>query len=70
MDMARTVRKKTDRRKSTIAELPATADERGGVTPDAIARRAFEFYEARGGAHGHDVDDWLQAERELVGIGR
>jgi hypothetical protein len=30
-----------------------------------IARRAYDFYLARGGAHGHDVDDWLQAEREL-----
>jgi len=30
-----------------------------------IARRAYEIFEARGGAEGHDVDDWLQAEREL-----
>jgi hypothetical protein len=30
-----------------------------------IARRAYELYEARGREHGHDVDDWLQAEREL-----
>ena len=30
-----------------------------------IARRAYALYEARGREHGHDVDDWLQAEREL-----
>ena len=30
-----------------------------------IARRAYELYEARGREHGHHVDDWLQAEREL-----
>lgn len=30
-----------------------------------IARRAYEFYLARDCEHGHDVDDWLQAEREL-----
>jgi hypothetical protein len=30
-----------------------------------IARRAHEIYLARGGAHGFDLEDWLQAEREL-----
>jgi hypothetical protein len=30
-----------------------------------IASRAYDLYLARGCAHGHDVDDWLQAEREL-----
>jgi hypothetical protein len=34
-------------------------------TEDEIARRAYQLYEARGGAHGRDLDDWLQAEREL-----
>ena len=29
-------------------------------------RRAFEFYERRGGAPGGDLDDWLRAERELL----
>jgi hypothetical protein len=31
-----------------------------------IARRAFEIYERRGGGHGHDWEDWLQAEREVL----
>jgi hypothetical protein len=30
-----------------------------------IARRAFELYCARGCEDGHDIHDWLQAEREL-----
>jgi hypothetical protein len=30
-----------------------------------IARRAYELYLRRGAADGQDVDDWLQAEREL-----
>ncbi len=34
-------------------------------TDHDIAVRAYELYEQRGGEHGHDVDDWLQAEREL-----
>jgi outer membrane protein TolC len=32
-----------------------------------VARRAYELYEARGGEPGADLDDWLQAERELRG---
>jgi HSP20 family molecular chaperone IbpA len=31
-----------------------------------IARRAFELFEGRGGGHGHDVDDWITAELELL----
>ena len=30
-----------------------------------VARRAYRLYLARGAGHGHDLDDWLQAEREL-----
>jgi hypothetical protein len=33
--------------------------------PDAVARRAYEIYERRGGRDGADLDDWLEAEREL-----
>ena len=32
---------------------------------ERIAVRAFELYAARGGEHGLDVDDWLQAERQI-----
>jgi hypothetical protein len=38
-------------------------DRRG--TFDQVKRRAYEIYEARGGAPGHALDDWLQAEHEL-----
>ena len=31
-----------------------------------IARRAFQLFEGRGGGHGHDVDDWITAELELL----
>lgn len=32
---------------------------------DSIARRAFEIFQSDGHLGGHDVEDWLQAEREL-----
>ncbi len=31
-----------------------------------VRTRAYYLYLARGAAHGHDLDDWLQAERELL----
>ena len=30
-----------------------------------IRRRAYEVYLERGGLSGHELDDWLQAEREI-----
>jgi len=33
---------------------------------DDIAQRAYALYEARGSEPGRDLDDWLQAERELM----
>ena len=33
---------------------------------EEIELRAYQIYVERGGAHGQDVEDWLQAERELV----
>jgi methyltransferase (TIGR00027 family) len=32
---------------------------------DRIARRAYELYEMRGGEHGRQMQDWLEAEREI-----
>jgi HSP20 family protein len=31
-----------------------------------IARRAFEIFDSRGRAFGRDLDDWLQAESEVL----
>ena len=33
---------------------------------DAIARRAFEIFESRGGSPGHELEDWIRAEAELL----
>ena len=35
---------------------------------EAVQRRAFELFEKRGRELGHEMEDWLQAERELVGL--
>lgn len=36
------------------------------VSAEAISRRAYSLFEARGSKHGHDVEDWLVAETELL----
>jgi hypothetical protein len=33
---------------------------------EAIANRAYELFLARGSEHGHALDDWLQAEQEVL----
>jgi hypothetical protein len=54
--MTTSLRPTTGRRKTTAPPI-SQAD---------IAHRAFELFAARGGQHGHDVEDWLRAEHELT----
>ena len=59
-----------------ISEIAATLTGEGMMSKntsgrehapsDEIARLAYCLYEARGRRDGHDVDDWLEAERELT----
>ena len=35
-------------------------------TIDALARRAYEIFDGNGRIFGRDLDNWLQAERELL----
>lgn len=35
-----------------------------------IATLAYALFEQRGREHGHDLDDWLEAEQRLVGWGQ
>ncbi|MFH0907353.1 MAG: DUF2934 domain-containing protein [bacterium] len=48
--------------------------EREGVaartpTQEEIAGRAYRLFMDRGGRHGHSLEDWLRAERELISAG-
>lgn len=36
-------------------------------SPEEIRRRAYEIHIERGGIHGCDLEDWIQAEKELTG---
>ncbi len=35
------------------------------VPQELISSRAYELWQQRGRVHGHDQQDWFQAEREL-----
>ena len=38
----------------------------GAPRVEEIRQRAYEIHLERGGEHGWDQDDWLQAERDLT----
>jgi len=42
----------------------------GPALEEQIRLRAYELYEAHGREDGHEVDDWLQAEAEILGAGQ
>ena len=44
---------------------PAGTSNAVDPTYDDIARAAYERYLSRGGDHGRDFDDWLEAEQAL-----
>jgi hypothetical protein len=68
---------KTARNGSSLSKSPAAVSETT-VTPEGqsngnsidleseIRRRAYELYEERGRTPGHESDDWVVAEREIV----
>jgi Protein of unknown function (DUF2934) len=49
-----------------VAQSTAKTDVLTRVSVEAIRRRAYSLFEARGSEHGHDVEDWLVAETELL----
>jgi Protein of unknown function (DUF2934) len=45
--------------RSKVMQMKASHEE--------IARLAHRFWTERGRQHGHDTEDWLRAERQLLG---
>jgi hypothetical protein len=63
---------KRSRNKSNAVPTKGTApvdnvSTRNLDVQDAIGSYAYSLYEQRGREHGHDLDDWLIAEAEIVG---
>ena len=47
---------------------PQEAAEARAELEEQIRRRAYELYEQRGRVDGYGLDDWLQAEAEVLDI--
>lgn len=64
--------RRTPTTKSPKRSKPVSAPEIAKVAvetvnlQEAIRTRAYSCYEERGFIHGHDVDDWLRAENEVM----
>jgi hypothetical protein len=48
-----------------LAEVELNTASDGAPSEQDIAIRAHELFLKRGAVEGHDLEDWLQAEREL-----
>ena len=56
----------TEQEPVTIALEPDTMGCVIRCLPYIIRERAYQLFEARGGGQpGHELDNWLQAEREI-----
>ena len=57
--------------KRALARMAGQKNQPSAELQEQICRRAQELYEQRGREEGRALDDWLQAEAELVkGKGR
>jgi hypothetical protein len=70
MTTSRPKQGRTNSRKTSNASSPVeTAGDRPvrepAVSDADIARLAHELFLARGAEHGHDLEDWLEAERRI-----
>jgi hypothetical protein len=63
--MPRTPRTTDGTKAPAKPKRPSPAKKPGGISDKDVAKRAHEIYEARGGHHGADMDDWLEAEKQL-----
>ena len=50
---------------STVQSRTGKLSENHAANYDEIRRRAYEIYLEQGGLLGHELENWLQAEREI-----
>jgi hypothetical protein len=51
---------------SSANPIQQKSDHQPEVLQERIQKRAYELYEARGATPGHALEDWTQAEAELL----
>jgi hypothetical protein len=62
----RTPKNKSNGTRTASAVPVVKASTRNLNVQDAIGSYAYSLYEQRGRQHGHDLDDWLRAEGEVL----
>lgn len=68
--MAKTRRNENENRPAESAPRLGDDTRAAERERERVAQRAYELYLERGGGDGRAMDDWLSAERELIGSGR
>jgi DUF2934 family protein len=53
---------------SNPTPIKPTTRQKPAQYEDEIRRRAYELYEQRGRVDGYELDDWLQAEAEVMSV--
>ncbi|HEY3619009.1 MAG TPA: DUF2934 domain-containing protein [Candidatus Sulfotelmatobacter sp.] len=49
-----------------VLTVSGSEEQHQAVIRETLAKRAYELFELRGREHGHDLEDWVVAEQELV----
>jgi Protein of unknown function (DUF2934) len=52
--------------KESVPEAFAMSNGRPTRVENKIYQRAYQLYLARGGHCGHELEDWVQAEAEII----
>ena len=58
--------RKNSQSRKVASEPPPPVPNADTPSHALIASRAYDLFVRRGGEHGHDWEDWLAAERELL----
>lgn len=70
MAKAKTPRVAKPRASKNVLQMPDNGTAGNGFSPanleSEIRLRAYELYEQRGRTPGHEAEDWLAAEREVL----
>ncbi len=67
--MATAVKRKSTKKTKASKDTAQIRSRKKLASVDAldIQKKAYELFEQRGGTHGSDLADWLEAEKILLG---
>ena len=58
--------KENEMRATSSLNRKSSAENMDQEMREQIEKRAYEIFEARGAEPGHDVEDWVRAESEIL----